>query len=131
MTEQTAAAVASDTTSQNGRLMRHATYAAVAVASGLVLIKLFAYVMTGSVALLSSLIDSALDSAASIVNLIAVRQALQPPTRSTALAMARRSRWLVWGRRPSSQVRLSFWFLKPRAVFGIRSLSHRDGQVSP
>ncbi|EKV27498.1 Cobalt-zinc-cadmium resistance protein [Caenispirillum salinarum AK4] len=72
------AAVASDADSPNGRLMRRATYAAVAVAGTLVVVKLVAYVMTGSVALLSSLIDSALDSAASIVNLIAVRQALQP-----------------------------------------------------
>lgn len=61
-----------------GRLMRRATYAAVAVASTLIVVKVVAYAVTGSVALMSSLIDSALDTAASIVNLIAVRHALQP-----------------------------------------------------
>lgn len=76
MSEDIAAAANAD--SPNGRLMRGATYAAVAVAGVLVAVKLVAYVLTGSVALLSSLIDSALDSAASIVNLIAVRQALLP-----------------------------------------------------
>lgn len=60
------------------RLMRRATYAAVGVAGVLVLLKVAAYLITGSVALLSSLIDSALDAAASLVNLVAVRQALQP-----------------------------------------------------
>lgn len=73
-----AAAAAADTDNPAGRLMRRATYAAVAVAGSLVAIKLVAYVLTGSVALLSSLVDSALDTAASIVNLIAVRQALTP-----------------------------------------------------
>lgn len=72
------AAATADADSPHGRLMRRATYAAVGVAGSLVAIKLIAYVMTGSVALLSSLIDSALDTAASIVNLIAVRQALTP-----------------------------------------------------
>ncbi len=60
------------------RLMRRATYAAVGLACVLVVLKVAAYLITGSVALLSSLIDSALDAAASLVNLIAVRQALQP-----------------------------------------------------
>lgn len=76
--ELAAAAAAADPRDRNGRLMRRATYAAVAVAGGLVVIKVVAYVLTGSVALLSSLIDSALDTAASIVNLIAVRHALTP-----------------------------------------------------
>ncbi len=58
--------------------MRRATYASVTVAFALISIKFFAYVMTGSVALLSSLIDSVLDSLASILNFIAVRHALSP-----------------------------------------------------
>lgn len=61
--------------------MRSATYASVTVAFILILIKIFAYVLTGSVALLSSLIDSILDSFASILNLVAVRHALTPADR--------------------------------------------------
>jgi ferrous-iron efflux pump FieF len=60
------------------RLMRLATYAATGTAGLLVVIKLTAWAMTGSLALLSSLIDSLLDSGASLVNLFAVRHALQP-----------------------------------------------------
>ncbi|MCS3903776.1 ferrous-iron efflux pump FieF [Methylohalomonas lacus] len=65
----------------NNRLMRRATWLAVAVASLLIAIKLVAYVLTGSVALLSSLIDSVVDLMASTVNLLAVHVALQPPDR--------------------------------------------------
>lgn len=60
------------------RLMRLATYAATATAALLIAAKLAAWVATGSVSLLSTLIDSALDLAASALNLMAVRQALQP-----------------------------------------------------
>jgi len=62
----------------NARLMRNATYASVAVACTLIVIKIIAYILTGSVALLSSLIDSILDAFASTVNLFAVRHALTP-----------------------------------------------------
>lgn len=62
-------------------LMRRATLYAV-IASGLmIVIKLLAYVMTGSVAMLSSLIDSVIDLFASGVNMFAVGVALQPPDR--------------------------------------------------
>lgn len=61
-----------------GRLMRRATSAAVAAALVMIAIKLAAYVMTESVSLLSTLFDSALDFAASLVNLLAVRTALVP-----------------------------------------------------
>ena len=60
------------------RLMRLATYASVSVASVLVATKIFAWVMTDSVSLLSTLMDSLLDVAASVLNLIAVHHALQP-----------------------------------------------------
>ena len=60
------------------RLMRLATYASVAVASVLVVTKFGAWVKTDSVSLLSTLIDSLLDVAASVLNLIAVHHALQP-----------------------------------------------------
>jgi ferrous-iron efflux pump FieF len=60
------------------RLMKLATYASVAVASLLIVIKAWAWLKSDSVALLSSLVDSILDALASIVNLIAVRHALEP-----------------------------------------------------
>jgi ferrous-iron efflux pump FieF len=63
---------------ETGRLMRQATYASVAVATILIGAKLFAYLMTDSVSLLSTLLDSLLDAAASLVNLVAVRTALVP-----------------------------------------------------
>lgn len=63
------------------RLMRRATYAAVATALLLIVIKLVAWAYTGSVAVLSTLIDSALDAAASLVNLWAVSHALVPADR--------------------------------------------------
>ncbi len=61
--------------------MRNATYASVAVALSLIVAKLAALAVTDSVAILSSLIDSLLDALASIINLIAVRHALQPADR--------------------------------------------------
>lgn len=61
-----------------GVLMRRATYASVGVALSLIAAKLFAWLLTDSVALLSTLVDSLLDAFASIVNLIAVRAALKP-----------------------------------------------------
>jgi ferrous-iron efflux pump FieF len=64
-----------------GALMRRATYASISVAGAMVLVKLAAWLMTGSVSLLSSLLDSLLDAAASLVNLIAIHQALTPADR--------------------------------------------------
>jgi ferrous-iron efflux pump FieF len=63
------------------RLRRRATYASVAVAVFLIAIKFIAWLGTGSVALLSSLIDSLLDLVAAVINLLAVRQALMPADR--------------------------------------------------
>ncbi len=63
------------------RLMHMATTASVAVASTLIAAKIVAWLMTGSVSLLSSLVDSLMDVAASLINLIAVRHALTPPDR--------------------------------------------------
>lgn len=59
-------------------LMRWASIASVAVAGTLVLAKLIAWLMTDSLAVMSSLIDSALDMGASLVNYFAVRHALTP-----------------------------------------------------
>ncbi|MDA1089283.1 MAG: cation diffusion facilitator family transporter [Proteobacteria bacterium] len=63
------------------RLMRLATYASVSVASVLIAAKFAAWVSTGAVSLLSTLIDSLLDVGASLLNLIAVRHALEPADR--------------------------------------------------
>ncbi|MGB0696838.1 MAG: cation diffusion facilitator family transporter [Rhodospirillaceae bacterium] len=63
---------------ERGSLMKLATYASVAVATFLIGIKLAAWLITDSVALLSTMIDSLLDAGASIVTLLAVRQSLVP-----------------------------------------------------
>ena len=65
-------------TVHTARLMRWATYASVSVAAVLIVTKFVAWVLTDSVSLLSTLIDSLLDAAASVINLVAVRHALQP-----------------------------------------------------
>jgi ferrous-iron efflux pump FieF len=62
-------------------MRRRATYASLTVASVLILAKLFAWIGTGSVALLSSLVDSLVDLAASLVNFFAVRHAATPADR--------------------------------------------------
>ncbi|MDT8375674.1 MAG: cation diffusion facilitator family transporter [Mariprofundaceae bacterium] len=61
-----------------GRLMRLATYASVSVAVSLIVAKLIAWFWTDSVSLLATLIDSTLDAAAAILNMVAVRHALAP-----------------------------------------------------
>jgi ferrous-iron efflux pump FieF len=58
--------------------VRRATWAAVAVAATLIVAKSVTWLLTDSVALLSSLVDSLLDLAASAVNLLAVRTAQTP-----------------------------------------------------
>jgi ferrous-iron efflux pump FieF len=63
------------------KLMVAATYASVSVAVVLIVAKLGAWLFTDSVSLLSSFADSVLDAAASLVNLLAVRSALQPADR--------------------------------------------------
>jgi ferrous-iron efflux pump FieF len=67
----------SDTT-RNPRLLRLATNASVATAAILIAAKLVAWVMTGSVSVLASLVDSMMDVAASLINLFAVRYSLMP-----------------------------------------------------
>lgn len=59
-------------------LIRVVTVASVSVASLLILMKLFAWWETHSVSLQASLIDSLLDAAASLINMIAVWHALRP-----------------------------------------------------
>lgn len=66
---------------EGGRLMRTAAIASVCVASILIVTKFSAWLLTDSISLLSTLIDSILDAAASLVNLLAVHHALQPADR--------------------------------------------------
>jgi len=66
---------------RRAQLMRWATYASVSVACLLIGAKILAWLSTDSVSLLSTLIDSTLDAAASLINLIAVRHALEPADR--------------------------------------------------
>jgi len=73
------------------RLRSRATYASVAVSALLVVIKFAAWVVTGSVAMLSSLVDSLLDVVASIVSLFAVRHAVEPADREHYLEGFRRA----------------------------------------
>ena len=60
-------------------LMRWATYASFGTAVTLIVITLGAWAITGSVALLSTLVDALTDAVSSVVNMWAVRQALMPP----------------------------------------------------
>ena len=62
-------------------MRRRATYASLAVAIVLIAAKFVAWIGTGSVALLSSLVDSLVDLAASLVNFFAVRHAATPADR--------------------------------------------------
>ncbi|NIY84848.1 CDF family cation-efflux transporter FieF [Vibrio hepatarius] len=63
------------------RLVTMAAWTATIVATLLLIVKVGAWWVTGSVSLLASLIDSMLDIAASLVNLVVVRYSLQPADR--------------------------------------------------
>jgi len=60
------------------RLLHLATRASVATATLLIAAKLVAWLLTGSISVLASLVDSLMDAAASLVNLVAVRYSLEP-----------------------------------------------------
>jgi len=59
-------------------LLKLASVASVITAGFLIVAKLIAWYMTGSVGLLASLVDSVMDSIASLINLFAIRYSLQP-----------------------------------------------------
>ncbi len=61
------------------RWMRRATYASVTVSILLIALKAYAYLVSDSLAMLASLLDSSLDSLSSILNLLAIRHATTPP----------------------------------------------------
>lgn len=62
-------------------LLKSATWASIGVSVLLIGAKIFAYIVTDSLALFSTLMDSLLDGAASLVNFFAVRRSLQPASR--------------------------------------------------
>lgn len=68
-----------DEAKQRAQLLRIATTASVATASLLLAVKFGAWLLTGSVSLLASLVDSMMDVLASALNLFAVRWSLAPP----------------------------------------------------
>lgn len=59
-------------------LLKLASIASVLTAGFLIVAKLLAWSVTGSVSLLASLVDSVMDSIASLINLFAIRYSLQP-----------------------------------------------------
>ena len=61
-----------------GRLLRIASYASVSTAVLLIVVKMAAWLVTGSVSMLASLVDSLMDSMASLILLLAVHYSLQP-----------------------------------------------------
>ena len=61
-----------------GALLKLASVASVATAGFLIVAKLVAWSVTGSVSLLASLVDSVMDSFTSLINLFAIRYSLQP-----------------------------------------------------
>ncbi|BCW90111.1 Ferrous-iron efflux pump FieF [Alphaproteobacteria bacterium SO-S41] len=66
---------------EGGALMKRAALLAICVALGLALIKAAAWWFTGSIAMLASFADSALDLGASTLNALAIRTALTPADR--------------------------------------------------
>ncbi|RPE01009.1 CDF family cation-efflux pump FieF [Candidatus Pantoea deserta] len=60
------------------RLVKRAALTATVLATSLLIVKIFAWWYTGSVSLLAGLVDSLVDIAASLTNLLVVRYALQP-----------------------------------------------------
>ena len=64
---------------QDSRLRRFASRVSLGVAAVLVVVKLAAWIVTGSVALLSSAMDGLVDTAASVATFFGVRYAERPP----------------------------------------------------
>jgi ferrous-iron efflux pump FieF len=64
---------------RKAKLLHLATVASVVTATVLILAKVSAWLLTGSVSVLASLVDSLMDAVASLVNFFAVRLSLQPP----------------------------------------------------
>jgi ferrous-iron efflux pump FieF len=76
-----ASAPESTEASQKAALRRWASYASLTLAVVMVVVKTAAWLITGSVALLTSVVDSGVDLVASFVTLVGVRYAQRPPDR--------------------------------------------------
>ena len=76
---------------EHALLMRRVTRAAVALGASLAVLKGAAWLWTGSVSLLASLVDSLLDTLASTVLLIAVHASLQPADHEHRFGRSHRS----------------------------------------
>ena len=63
----------------NQKLMRLSTYVTVGGVCFIIIAKIFGWFLTESVTMLASLVDSLLDACVSVMNLLAVHYALQPP----------------------------------------------------
>ncbi len=107
---------------RSARLMIWATYASVVVAAVLIVGKIAAYLVTDSVAVLSTLIDSLLDAAASLINLFAVRHALTPADREHRFGHGKAEALAGLGQSA---------FIAGSAVFLIFEASHRLLDVQP
>ncbi len=68
-----------DNQSHTRSLLILATNASVATATVLIIVKFAAWLITGALSILASLVDSLLDIAASIINMVAVRYSLKSP----------------------------------------------------
>lgn len=71
--------MSAETPAETARLLRLATWASTATAFLLLTVKGGAWFVTGSLSMLASLVDSLMDAAASLVNLMAVRYSLKSP----------------------------------------------------
>ncbi len=78
MNQETKIPPADQTNLSDEQLLRRATYASVLVASILIVVKALAWMLTGSVSILASLVDSLMDVVASAINLFAVAHSLVP-----------------------------------------------------
>ncbi len=67
-----------EATEKNATLLKRVTLASTLTALVLIALKLVTWLWTGSVSMLASLVDSAMDAIASLINLLAVRYALVP-----------------------------------------------------
>jgi ferrous-iron efflux pump FieF len=67
---------------ESDRLNRRAAQASIAIAATLIVAKLAAWLLTDSIVILTSLVDSGIDLLASLVTFVSVRQAAQPADRA-------------------------------------------------
>lgn len=66
------------TPAETARLLKFATTSSVVIALVLIMGKAAAWLLTGSISILASFVDSLMDAVASLLNLVAVRVSLQP-----------------------------------------------------